>query len=132
MSITTEEAERLAQTHDLVRFTLGMKAPEHDLTAAAIRSLAAERDALRAENEKLRTTLNLAVTAHHEAVNTAISLVAERDTLRAALKECADDLEAEIKHRHGDWVPKYPRERLKRDQDMAPVIKARAALGEKK
>jgi regulator of replication initiation timing len=100
--------------------------------AAAIRSLAAERDALRAENEKLRTTLNLAVTAHHEAVNTAISLVAERDTLRAALKECADDLEAEIKHRHGDWVPKYPRERLKRDQDMAPVIKARAALGEKK
>jgi hypothetical protein len=103
MSITTEEAERLAQTHDLVRFTLSMKTPEHDLTAAALRSLAAERDALRAENEKMR----------------------------AALKECADDLEAEIKHRHGDWVPKYPRERLKRDQDMAPVIKARAALGEK-
>lgn len=39
MSITTEEAERLAQTHDLVRFTLGMKTPEHDLTAA-IRALA--------------------------------------------------------------------------------------------
>jgi hypothetical protein len=54
MSITTEEAERLAQTHDLVRFTLGMKAPEHDLTAAAIRSLAAERDALKAEVKKLR------------------------------------------------------------------------------
>jgi hypothetical protein len=48
-TITTEEVERLAQTHDLVRFTLGMKAPEHDLTAAALRSLAAERDALRAE-----------------------------------------------------------------------------------
>jgi hypothetical protein len=46
MTITTEEAERLAQMHDLVRFTLGMKAPEHDLTSAAFRSLAAERDAL--------------------------------------------------------------------------------------
>jgi len=54
MTITTEEAEWLAQTHDLVRFTLGMKAPEHDLTAAALRSLAAERDTLRAENARLR------------------------------------------------------------------------------
>jgi hypothetical protein len=27
-------------------------------------------------------------------------------------------------------VPKYPRERLKRDKDMAPVLKARALLGE--
>jgi hypothetical protein len=51
MNITTEEAERLAQTHDLVRFTLGMKAPEHDLTAAALRSLAAERDTLRQERD---------------------------------------------------------------------------------
>jgi hypothetical protein len=48
MTITTEEIELLAKTHDLVRFTLGMKAPEHDLTSAALRSLAAERDALRA------------------------------------------------------------------------------------
>jgi hypothetical protein len=54
MTITTEEAELLAQTHDLVRFTLGMKAPEHDLTSAALRSLAAERDALKAENARLR------------------------------------------------------------------------------
>lgn len=54
MTITTEEAEWLAKQHDLVRFTLGMKAPEHDLTAATIRSLAAERDALKAENARLR------------------------------------------------------------------------------
>jgi hypothetical protein len=124
MTITTEEAERLASAID-------HSFSPNSARSGALRFLAAERDVLKAENEKLRTTLNLAVTAHHEAVNTAISLVAERDTLRAALKECADDLEAEIKHRHGDWVPKYPRERLKRDQDMAPVIKARAALGEK-
>jgi hypothetical protein len=67
MSITTEEAERLAQTHDLVRFTLGMKAPEHDLTAAAVRSLAAERDALRAEVEKLRAALDAAARVLHKA-----------------------------------------------------------------
>ncbi len=54
MTITTEEIELLAQTHDLVRFTFGMKAPEHDLTAAALRDLAAERDALRAERDMLK------------------------------------------------------------------------------
>ena len=57
MTITTEEAEWLAKQHDLVRFTLGMKAPEHDLTAATIRSLAAERDALNVENARLREAL---------------------------------------------------------------------------
>ena len=57
MTITTEEAEWLAKQHDLVRFTLGMKAPEHDLTAATIRSLAAERDALKdALGDLLRCT----------------------------------------------------------------------------
>ena len=55
MTITTEEAEWLAKQHDLVRFTLGMKAPEHDLTAATIRSLAAERDALEAAVTQCRT-----------------------------------------------------------------------------
>ena len=57
MTITTEEAEWLAQQHDLARFTLGMKAPEHDLTAATIRSLAAERDALQARVVELEGAL---------------------------------------------------------------------------
>jgi hypothetical protein len=57
MTITTEEAQLLAQTHDLARFTLGMKTPEHDLTATALRSLVAERDALQAENARLREAL---------------------------------------------------------------------------
>ena len=60
MNITTEEAEQMAQTHDLVRFTLGMKTPEHDLTAAALRSLAAERDVLNAENARLREAIEMA------------------------------------------------------------------------
>jgi hypothetical protein len=55
--ITTKEIELLAQTHDLVRFTFGMEAPEHDLTAAALRSLAAERDILQTENALLREAL---------------------------------------------------------------------------
>jgi hypothetical protein len=57
----------------------------------------------------------------------------EIERLRAALKECADDLEAEIMHRYGDTTHKYQREKQKRDQDMEPVIKARNLLsGEKK
>jgi regulator of replication initiation timing len=48
MSITTEEAERFARWCDTDGFT------ERD---TALRSLAAERDALRAENEKLRAAL---------------------------------------------------------------------------
>ena len=51
MTITTEEAERLAKQHDLVRFTLGMRVPEHDVSAATIRALAAERDALQASKD---------------------------------------------------------------------------------
>jgi hypothetical protein len=61
MTITTEEADRLAQTHDLVRFTLGMKQPEHDLTAATIRSLAAEADKLQAENARLRRLVQILI-----------------------------------------------------------------------
>jgi regulator of replication initiation timing len=48
MTITTEEAERFARWCDTDGFTE---------RATAIRSLAAERDALRAENEKLRAAL---------------------------------------------------------------------------
>ena len=44
---STEAVERLARKHDLVRFTMGMKAWQHDDTAATLRTLAAENDALR-------------------------------------------------------------------------------------
>ncbi|MFN7610583.1 MAG: hypothetical protein ACK5QX_06550, partial [bacterium] len=49
MTITTEQAEQMAEICD----QLGGFAQ----CAAALRSLAAERDALKAENEKLRTAL---------------------------------------------------------------------------
>jgi hypothetical protein len=52
MTITTEEAERFARWCD----TEGFKA-----SATALRSLAAERDALRAENARLREALLLAI-----------------------------------------------------------------------
>jgi hypothetical protein len=91
MSITTEEAELLAQTHDLVRFTLGMKAPEHDLTAAALRSLAAERDALKArvteldrENEIMAGLIDVIGNAFNDAGH---KIFMEIGKARAALGE---------------------------------------------
>jgi hypothetical protein len=44
---SAEAVERLAREHDLVRFTLSMKSPQHDKTAATLRALLAERDTLR-------------------------------------------------------------------------------------
>jgi hypothetical protein len=44
---SAEAVERLAREHDLVRFTLSMKSPQHDKTAATLRALLAERAALR-------------------------------------------------------------------------------------
>jgi hypothetical protein len=118
MTVATEEAEQMAEICD----QLGGFAQ----CAAALRSLASERDALRAENEKLRATLNLAVTSHHEAVNTAISLVAERDALRAALRDIArqkktDELDTEYDVEVADFEGGYD----------SIIDIARAALGEK-
>ncbi len=50
MTITTEQAERLAERVDFA-------VDDPAITATAIRSLAAERDALRAENARLREAL---------------------------------------------------------------------------
>ena len=89
MTITTEEAEWLAKQHDLVRFTLGMKAPEHDLTAATIRSLAAERDALKADNARLRETLLLAriAVSHASELSDRILYTQDLAKIDAALGE---------------------------------------------
>jgi hypothetical protein len=56
MSITTEEAFRMAGGCDIDNFPI---------RAAAIRSLAAERDALKAENEKLRAALRGVLTYYN-------------------------------------------------------------------
>lgn len=50
------------------------------------------------------------------------------DDVTNALKECADDLEAEIKSRNSNDMLGYPTVRQKYDQDMIPVVKARTAL----
>jgi len=61
MSITTEEAEQLATVHDWTaedeQTSTGLRAGAK-MTAAALRSLAAERDALQAENARLRAALH--------------------------------------------------------------------------
>lgn len=50
------------------------------------------------------------------------------DDVTNALKECADDLAAEIKSRNSNDMLGYPTVRQKYDRDMIPVVKARAAL----
>jgi hypothetical protein len=88
-NITTEEIDLLAQTHDLARFTLGMKTPEHDLTAAALRSLAAERDALRAKVERPESGVSYEtfVSAMQIVTTERDALKAENARLREALRE---------------------------------------------
>ena len=46
--------ERLAREHSLIRQTFGMTSTTHDMTAATLRTLLAERDAARAEAKRLR------------------------------------------------------------------------------
>jgi hypothetical protein len=73
-------------------------------TAAMLRALGTERDALRAEIKKLR----------------------------AALNECADDLEEEINGKYRGSQNIYIHEMHRFDRDMAPVTNARKLLqGEK-
>ena len=93
-AITTEAAERLAKW-------CGTRLPT---IADALRSLAAERDALKAENEKLR----------------------------AALKECADDLEEEINGKYRGSQNIYIHEMHRFDRDMAPVMNDRKLLQKEK
>ncbi len=50
--------------------------------------------------------------------------------LRAALKECADDLEAELRDRYKLTMDTYPSEKHSFDRDMVPVLNARKLLDE--
>jgi hypothetical protein len=73
MTITTEEAERFARWCDTDGFTE---------RATALRSLAAERDALRAENARLREALRLVIYFQDKH-----DLAGDLQKLRAALGE---------------------------------------------
>ena len=56
-------------------------------------------------------------------------LIAAAPDLFEALLECAEDLESEIRARYGSVaIEKYASEKRRFDNDMAPVIAARAAL----
>jgi hypothetical protein len=91
----------------------------------------AEAVALQAENARLRGLLEEIGNLAESRSNRVDDLGFENARLREALKECADDLEAEIAHRFCDDADRYPSAKRRRDEDMAPVLKARAALGEK-
>jgi hypothetical protein len=154
MTVTTEEAERLAQTHDLVRFTFGMKAPEHDLTSAYLRSLAAERDALRRERdganalvERMHEQDVLAIKAWQAAhpgseltwpsnarlsawcMGEVASVTAERDALRAENARLRDALRLAIDAVQfwAAYATPYFQDKHDLEEDLR---KLRAALGE--
>ncbi len=50
------------------------------------------------------------------------------DQITKTLRQCADDLEAEVKHRYQGMT--FPAAQPKYDRDMAPVISARALLAD--
>jgi len=106
MNITTEKAERLAKTCDVV------EAPPD--IATALRSLAAERDALRAKVERPESGVS------YETFVSAMQIVTiERDALKAENEK----LRAALRFYAGDEPWKWTSE------DYGEV--ARVALGEK-
>ena len=90
-----------------------------------LESICAERDQLRAEVAGLRTGYEA-----YEQVNA--ELKAENERLRAALDSCAEELAAEVICKHGGQKLEdmHPVTRRLYERDMAPVVEARAALGQ--
>ncbi len=93
MSITTEEAEQLAEICD----QLGGFAQ----CAAALRSLAAERDRLRAENEKLREALK---TARRDALEEAARAAEDCDHPWVEAREAEHEAAALMAGRIADAI----------------------------
>jgi hypothetical protein len=94
---------------------------------SAQRMLIEQHDALEAQAKRI-AGLEYEARLFDEALWNAHARIAE---LEALLKDCADDLEAEVDARYGENAKKCMPHRYERD--MAPVVAARAALnGEKK
>jgi len=66
--------------------------------------------------------------ADFDSEQAARNFGAEITRLRAALRECADDLETEIKARYPAQVQIYPSEKRRFDRDMEMVRRARELL----
>ena len=99
MTITTEEAEQLATVHDWTaedeQTLTGLRAGAK-LTAAALRSLAAERDALRAEVERLKAGGCARDQGTTQFCAEAVALQAENARMREAIKmaiDCVEDVD---------------------------------------
>ncbi len=86
MTITTEQAERLAERVDFA-------VDDPAITATAIRSLAAERDALRAENARLREALSKTIKILVAAFNRIHGLPRTTDTeLSTEIEKCLGEI----------------------------------------
>jgi hypothetical protein len=130
MTITTEEAERLARFHDISK-ELYSDSPEdsgtcamHHTSAAALRSLAAERDALKAEVERPESGVS------YEAFVSAMQIVTtERDALRAESARLREALRLGVDA--VEFWAAYASPYFQDKHDLAEDLrKLRAALGE--
>ena len=125
MTITTEEAFRMAGGCDIDNFPF---------RAAALRSLAAERDALKAEVERLKSGGCARDQSTTQFCAEAVALKAENEKLRAALQSVLNacdqgrmlergaggmTIDAQISRSFYYGVPAWP------------IEEARAALGER-
>ena len=101
MTITTEDALRMAGGCDIDNFPI---------RAAAIRSLAAERDALRAEIEKLRAENAKLAASNHAYLSDYQEARGEIEKLRAALQTARRDALEEAARWHDEqekfWMEK--------------------------
>ena len=95
MTITTEDALRMAGGCDIDNFPI---------RAAAIRSLAAERDALRAEIEKLRAENAKLAASNHAYLSDYQEARGEIEKLRAALQTARRDALEEAIEVLNDYV----------------------------
>ena len=95
MTITTEEAERLAERHAYESRAWASDGGNHDLSrfhnqsSVALNSLSFERDALQAENARLRETLLLAriAVSHASELSDRILYTQDLAKIDAALGE---------------------------------------------
>ena len=119
---SAEAVEAMARTHDLVRFTLGMRSPEHDETAALLRALLRERDEARAQSRMWQEACGEHGGRYWEArcrdaeaardTAEAALATARADALReayAAMDSLPDDARLHAERRLSQLIKKEPR-----------------------
>lgn len=120
----THLVDRELEEGDLPDLTLDQLHAERTTLRAQLAAALARAEVLEREKAELRSEYAKLVAAHDETC-------AECRALEAALRECADDLEAELNARH--FMPNgkpHPALQHDYDNDIATVLQARALLAQ--